>query len=196
MEKLGFNVVLLGQVAAGKDTQADILRKKYAFKPVESGRYWRKIAKEKGERGDWLRRTTSKGLPAPVALMKEFLVENIGKKPKNKDLLFVGNPRLKPEAQLLKKLLTEKGQDFFVIYIGLPDKEIYKRSALRNREAGDTEKRYIQNRITYHKEQVAKTAAYFESLGKLKRINGNQTIEKVTADIEKAIAARRKTVKK
>ena len=191
-ERLGFNLVLLGQVAAGKDTQAKFLLEKYAFKPVESGKYWRKLAKEKSERGEWLRRTMSKGFPAPVALMKEFLVFNIDKKPKNKDLLFVGNPRLKPEAQLLKKIFTEKKQDFFVLYISLPDKDVYARSALRNREAGDIEKKYIQNRINYHKTQVSKTVAYFESLGKLKKINGKQSIEKVLTDIEKAIVGYKK----
>jgi adenylate kinase len=192
MEKLGFNLILLGQIAAGKDTQAELLKDKYAFKPVESGKYWRKILKEKSERGDWLRRTTGKGLPAPVALMKEFLITNIEKKPKNKDLLFVGNPRLKPEAQLLKKLLSEKKQDFFALYITISDKEVYSRSNLRNREAGDVDKKYIQNRIKYHKEQVSKTVAYFDSLGKLKKINGNQPIEKVSQDIEKAIVSYKK----
>jgi len=196
MERLGFNIILLGQIAAGKDTQAEILAKKYALKPVESGKYWRKIEKEKSPRGDWLRRTSGKGLPAPVALMKEFLVENIEKKPKNKDLLFVGNPRLKPEAQLLKKLLAADKQDFFVLYITIPEKEMYLRSALRNREAGDTEKRYIQNRIKYHKDQVSKTVAYFDSLGKLKKIQGKQSIASVAADIEKAVLAYRKKASK
>ena len=187
MEKLGFNLILLGQIAAGKDTQAEVLKKKYAFKPVESGKFWRKVSKEKSARGDLLRKTTAKGFPAPVALMKEFLIANIEKKPKNKDLLFVGNPRLKPEAQLLKKLLAEKKQDFFALYITLPEKEIHNRSSSRNRESGDTDKRYIQNRINYHRDQVSKTVAYFESLGKMKKINGNQSIEKVSQDIEKAI---------
>ena len=193
-ERLGFNVILLGQIAAGKDTQAAILQTKYAFMPVESGKYWRKLMKEKSERGEWLRRTSGKGLPAPVVLMKEFLVTNIEKKPKSKDLLFVGNPRLKPEAQLLKKLLSEKKEKFFAIYLTLPDKEVYARSALRNREAGDVEKKYIQNRITYHKVQVAKTVACFESLGRMKKINGKQPIEKVTQDIEKALRSYAKTL--
>jgi adenylate kinase family enzyme len=34
-ERLGFNIVLLGQIASGKDTQAKILMKKYAMVPGE-----------------------------------------------------------------------------------------------------------------------------------------------------------------
>ncbi|OGI64979.1 hypothetical protein A3A95_02410 [Candidatus Nomurabacteria bacterium RIFCSPLOWO2_01_FULL_39_18] len=193
MKRLGFNIVLLGMIASGKETQANILKKKYALKFVESGVYWRKLLKEKSVDGDWVRRTTGKGSPAPVALMKKFLVREIAKKPKNKDLLFLGNPRLKPEAQLLKKILSKKRQDFFALYISLPDKEVYKRSLKRRTgkmkgiyKVFDT-KKIIGTRIKWHKDQVGKTVKYFQSLKKLKIINGNQPIPKVTKDVLKEI---------
>lgn len=189
-EQLGFHLVLLGQIASGKDTQASILMSRYNFSPVESGKYWRKLEKEDSKDGEWLRRTTSLGKPAPVALMKKFLLENIDKKPKGKDLLFVGNPRLKPEAQLLKKLLSEKKENFFALYITLPDKVIHSRS-LRSDRYDDSEVN-IRRRIKWHKEQVSKSVNYFDSLGKLKKINGNQSIEKVSDDIEKALVYFRK----
>lgn len=184
-ERLGFNLVLLGQIASGKDTQASSLLKKYSFSPVESGKYWRKLEKEDSKDGEWIRRTTRLGKPAPVALMKKFLIDNINNKPKDKDLLFVGNPRLKPEAQLLKKIFTERNEKFFALYITLPEKEIYSRS-LRSDRSDDSEVN-IRRRIKWHKDQVSKSVDYFDSLGKLKKINGNQTIEKVYQDIEKAI---------
>ena len=193
MKKLNFNVVLLGMIASGKDTQAKILMNEYALKPVESGIYWRRLLKEKSADGDWVRRTSGKGLPAPVPLMKKFLVREIDKKPKNKDLLFLGNPRLKPEAQLLKKIMNSRKEDFFAIYVSLPDKEVYKRSM--GRKAGNMEADYkvfdekhlIATRIKWHKDQVGKTVKYFETLKRLKKINGNQPVPKVTMDILKAI---------
>ena len=200
-ERLNFNIVILGMIASGKDTQALILQDKYELHPVESGKYWRKLTKENSPDGQWLRRTVSKGLPAPVELMKKFLVREIDKKPKNKDLIFVGNPRLKPEAQLLKKIMAEKKQQFFALYISLPENKVYERSlgrkAIKNHKlAGmlDTQK-LIASRINWHKKQVLKTVAYFASLKKMKVINGNQPIEKVTADIEKAIVGFKKQLK-
>jgi adenylate kinase len=192
-ERLGFNLILLGQIAAGKETQAAILMDKYNLKPVESGKHWRKLSKAKTPEGELLRKTTSKGFPAPVSLMKKFLISELGKKPKNRDLIFIGNPRLKPEAQLLKKLLHERKEQFFALYISLPDKEIYRRSFAR--KEGDAHSIYsmldvkhiIVNRIKYHKEQVSKTVTYLDSLGKMKKINGNQSVEKVREDIQKAI---------
>lgn len=202
MEKLEFNIVLLGMITSGKDTQAKILAKKYPFKLIESGIYWRKLMKEDSKDGEWLRRTTGKGGPAPVALMKKFLIREISKKPKNKDLLFLGNPRLKPEAQLLKKLLNEKKEDFLAFYITLPDKEVYNRSLKRvNADISShykifDNKKNIATRIKWHKDQVGKTVKYFESLGKLKKINGNQPISKVTKDILKEIESYKKQIEK
>lgn len=183
--RLGFHIVLLGQVAAGKDTQAGFLMNDFALTPVESGKYWRTLAKAKTKEGELLRKTTGKGLPAPVSLMKKFLIEQISKRPLSKDLIFIGNPRLKPEAQLLKKVLENKKEKFCVIYITLPDKEIIKRSSLRKRDALDVV--YIKNRILWHKNQVTKTVSYFDTLGLLKKVSGIGTQEKVRKDVLKNI---------
>jgi adenylate kinase len=189
MKKLGFNIVLLGMITSGKDTQAKILKEKYPLKLVESGAYCRKLLKEKSSEGNLMRKTSGKGKPAPVILIKKFLLKEISKKPKNKDLLFLGNPRLKPEAQLLKKILNKEKQDFIAFYINLPDKEVYLRS--HQRKIGNMKSIYkildsekiIKTRIDYHKKQVSKTVKYFEKLGKMKIINGKQPITKVTKDI-------------
>lgn len=197
-EKLHFHIVLLGQIAAGKDTQAKLLLDRYEFKPVESGKYWRKMLKAKTPDGDLLRRTTGKGWAAPVKLMKKFLETQLAAKPKNKMLLFQGNPRLKPEAQLLQKLLKIRKEPFLAFYISLPDKEIYARSFKRGQKESnvkaiykvfDNDKKLIRNRIKWHKEQVSKTVSYFKSLGHFKKIDGKQSIEKVHQDIEQAIQA-------
>jgi adenylate kinase len=185
-EQLGFNLVLLGQIASGKDTQAKLLQGKYNLIPVESGKYFRELSKANSKDGELLRKTVGVGKPAPVAIMKKFLIEELKKREVGKDLIFIGNPRLKPEAQLLKKLSTHYKENFFALYITLPDKEIYSRSS-RGDRSDDDNKIKIKKRIKWHKDQVSKTVKYFESLKKLKKIKGNQSVEKVSQDIEKAL---------
>ena len=193
MKRLGFNIVLLGMITSGKETQANILKKKYMLKFVETGVYSRKLLQEKSRNGDWARRTTGKGKPLPTILLQKFLIQEIKDKPKNKDLLFLGG-RLKPEAQLLKKIMEKRKEKLLVFYISLPDKEVYKRSLVRR--AGKMKKIYkildskkiISRRIKWHKDQVNKTVKYYQKLGILKKINGNQSIAKVSKDIEKEIS--------
>ena len=200
MKKLGFNLALMGMIASGKETQTKILKKKYPLQSVETGVYTRKLLKEDSPNGEWARRTAGKGWALPVVLMKKFILNEINKKPKNKDLIFIGGPRLKPEAQLVKKIMSERKENLFVLYITLPDKEVYKRSLERKEgnmkniyKVFDT-KKIIKNRIKWHKDQVGKTVKYFEKLGSLKKINGNQPIAKVTKDILNAIEGYKKQI--
>jgi adenylate kinase len=193
-ERLGFNIQIMGIIASGKDTQAGLLMKKYNLQPVSTGLYTRNLLKEKSKDGDLARKGASKGGALPTILMQKFLMEQINNKSKNKDFLFIGGPRLKPEAQLVNKLLKQNGQKLFVVYLTLPDKEVYRRSLKRKEDSKienvykvfDTDK-IIKERIKVHKNQVSKTMNYFEKLKVLKKVNGNQSIEKVTQDIEKAL---------
>src|SRR5688572_18606656 len=107
MKRLGFNIVMLGMIASGKETQANILKKKYPLKFVETGVYSRKLLKEKSKDGEQARKTVAKGLPLPTKLLQKFLVKEFDNKPKNKDLLILGG-RLKPEAQLIMRLMKER----------------------------------------------------------------------------------------
>ncbi len=179
-------------IASGKDTQANKLKRKYALKFIETGTYSRRLLKEKSKDGDLARQTTGKGLPLHTKLIQRFLIEEIKNKPKNKDLLFLGG-RLKPEAQLIKKIMRANNEKFLVFYLSIPDKEVYKRSLDRQKsnikqlyKILDT-KNLIAKRIKWHKEQVGKTVNYYQKLGLVRIINANQPIEKVSNLIEKEI---------
>lgn len=185
MDRLGFDLILLGAPAAGKDTQADILMKRFKFKPVESGKYWRRMMARQDAIGALLRRTSGQGGMTPVRLMKQFISAQLKSVPKNGDLLFIGNPRLKPEAQLLTKLLKAKGRDYLAISIDLPIAQIRARSLKRMRDEQDW--KYVDNRIKMYRLQVRKTLEYFKSQNKLRIVNGHQPIRAVSRDILKFI---------
>src|SRR6185436_12260323 len=116
-KKLGFDLIILGDPASGKDTQAKLLERKFLLKPVESGKYLRGLEKHKTVLGQQVRQAIEKGAPVPVKVIKEFLAANLRLAPKDKNLIFVGTPRLKPEAEFLSKLLSQTDRDFFVIYM-------------------------------------------------------------------------------
>lgn len=185
MKKLGFDLILLGDPTSGKDTQASILTKKYFLSPVESGKQWRKMVQKNDFYGRWLKRTFGKGYPAPVEIVKKFLSDSIKKSSSNKNLIFIGNPRLKPEAQFAVKLLKQYQRDFFVLYLKLPDKEIYRRA--EHRKVQEDNRVNTKRRIDWTKKQVGKTVKYFKGINKLKFVNGKQSIQKVSKDIQSII---------
>ena len=186
MKQLGFDLIILGDSTAGKDTQAGILMKKYALTPVESGKFWRELGKKK-KLSHLIKDRQRRSLPTPVKIIKKFLLESLNRAPKDKDLVFIGAGRLKPEAQYLVKQLRSKNRDFFALYIRLPKTQVIERSVRRGERPEDRDIARINNRIKYYKEQVSKTVKFYQKLKKLKFINGIQTIKQVSQDIEKAI---------
>ncbi len=186
MKKLGFDLILLGDPAAGKDTQAAILRKQYKLTPVETGKYWRSLGKKKNL-GRLLRQRQNLSLPTPVKIINAYIAASVKKAKKNQDFIFIGAARLKPEAQHLVKLLKQSKRDFFVLYIKIPKSEIIVRSFKRGQRAEDRDRRLINNRLKYFKNQVSKTVNYYKQMKKLKFISGNQSIPAVSKDIQKAI---------
>jgi adenylate kinase len=186
MRRLGFDLIILGSPVSGKDTQANLLMNHYELKPIRSGVFLRNLFKNPKYK-KILDKTYGKGLPAPSSIIDKFIKDSVDAAPKSKNLLFVGTPRLKNEAVLLKKQLDKKKRDFFAIYIKLSDKEITKRSFHRGRESHDKDIEYIKNRIAYHKKEVKKTVDYFKKMKKLKYIDGGQPVLKVTRDIQLAI---------
>jgi adenylate kinase len=187
MKRLGFDIILLGAPAAGKNTQADLLMKQYALNPIETGKYLRGLMKKDNAIARKLKETTGVGNPAPVRIIKDFITDRVRHANGRKNLLFIGNPRLKPEAQYLKKLLDGKRRDFLAFYITLPEKEILDRVVKRNENRTDDSLRFAKNRIRYHDVQVKKTIGYFTKLGKIRLIKGDQPIGKVYSDIKRAI---------
>jgi adenylate kinase family enzyme len=174
MKQLGFDLIILGDSTAGKDTQALLLAKKYNVKLARSGEYLRKYKAKHYVQGG----------VAPTKLILPFLNDSLrGLKP-SQNIIFVGAARLKPEAQYLVKLLDQKKRNFFAIYIRLPKKEIIRRSLNRSARLEDRDINLINKRIKYYKEQVSKTVKFYQTLKKIKFVNGNQSIKAVSAAID------------
>ena len=166
MKRLGFDLIILGSPVSGKDTQADLLMSHYELKPVRSGVYLRKL-RHNPRYKQAFSQTYDNGLPIPSKIINEFITKSVRNAPKSRNLVFVGTPRLKNEAVLLKKLLDKKKRDFFALYIRLPDQEVKRRSLHRDREKHDLDIKFIKSRIRYHRKEVMETVKYFQKFKKI-----------------------------
>jgi len=185
MKKLNFDLILLGDPTSGKDTQGRLLNKIYKSRLAQSGVYLRNLIRKKKAAAD-LVKSYNRGLPVPSKYIDQFLKDSL-LKAGSRSVIFVGTPKLKREAEFLVKNFKKQGRDFFVIYIKLPLKLILKRSHLRNRENLDIKRNLLKNRINYHKKEVGETVNYFRSLNKIRFVQGNKPIAKVTKELVKII---------
>ncbi|MBU6447602.1 nucleoside monophosphate kinase [Patescibacteria group bacterium] len=176
------NIILLGDPAAGKATQAQNLMKKFRLYDLDMGRELRRI--DVKTKNPSLRRelaaTLNKGKLTPTKLVREIFKQVIGSVPKNKGILFDGTPKMIGEARLVKKILDANGRrNVKVIYLSIPQAETLKRMVGRreyfkgkySKRADDTPAA-LKNRIRYYHKNIAGVKKYFAEIYGLHSISG------------------------
>jgi adenylate kinase len=188
------NLILLGDPAAGKGTQAARLAKTYGWYNFDMGREVRKPAVR--AKFDYAK-TTGSGNLTPTAIVRSILHHTIHTVPARQGILFNGHPKMIGEARLAAKWLTDAGRsDPFVIYLNIPAAETLCRAAKRTVRVGgklvrreDDSGRALMNRRRYYREQVAQVVAFFKKKYKFKKISGmgseREVYGRIVAAIEK-----------
>ncbi len=190
MNKKSFNLILLGDPASGKATQAARLVKKYRFYDFDMGRELRKPA----VRAQYdFARTTGVGKLTPTQVVRDILRRVIRAVPRGQGILFDGHPKMIGEAKLVARLLKQNGRSNpLVLYLSVPVSETIKRAGKRREYAGgklakrsDDRERAIKNRRRYYEQQVARVVKFFRERYTFRRISGLGT----RAEVWKRIAA-------
>ncbi len=193
------NIILLGDPAAGKATQAKYLLSKYKLLDLDMGREMRHILKGKGSAGikKVLKETTNKGKLAPTAIVRAIHKEKILKAPKNKGILFDGTPKMIGEAKLVFKWMQQvkrTPETVIALYLHIPEKEVLKRAKNRveyykgkfSKRPDDT-KDSLKNRIKYYRKNIAEVVSFFKGKYNYKEINGLGSRAEVRKRIQKVI---------
>lgn len=189
-----FNLILLGDPAAGKGTQAARLAKSYSLYNFDMGREVRKPAVR--ARFDYAK-TTGSGNLTPTAIVRDILRHTIQNTPSAHGILFNGHPKMIGEARLTAKWLREADRsDPLVIYLHIPAAETLRRAAKRVVRVGgrlvrreDDSGQALINRRKYYHEQVAQVVAFFKRKYVFKKISGmgteREVYERIVAAIER-----------
>ncbi|MHB8647689.1 MAG: adenylate kinase family protein, partial [Thermomicrobiales bacterium] len=108
-------------------------------------------------------------------------------RPDLRGVIFDGFPRTVAQAASLDTFLQSRGEQVdAVVYIDAPRPVLVERMMGRGR-ADDT-REAAEERLRLYEEKTAPLLALFDRRGIVHRINGDQTVEAVTADIIAALA--------
>lgn len=186
--KKPYTIVVLGRSGSGKGEQVKRLERK--LKPVlaiHTGARFRVLSAKKTPTGRIARSFLAQGNLAPAWLAEYMWVDMLMQEfDANKNVIFDGSPRMKEEARLLDEVLGWFGRHTVVaLYIDVSEKEVTRRLILRGR--GDDRPAAIKNRLAFFNKNVMPSIQYYKKTKRLIRINGEQTMEKVFADICRAL---------
>ena len=105
-------------------------------------------------------------------------------------MIFDGFPRTIAQAEALKKMLAERGQEVSVMLdLDVPEEELMTRLIKRGQESGraDDNEETIKKRLTVYHSQTAPLIDWYKNEGKYQHIQGLGTMEGIFADIVAAV---------
>lgn len=186
-DKRPINIILLGDPAAGKATQSNLLVKKYKLFDLDMGKELRKITSKRVRDKYRLAQTIDKGKLAQTGIVRDIMYEKIHQQPKSKGIIFDGTPKMIGEARLLSQWLKDLNRrDPVVLYLSLPVSESAKRMGTRveyfygkfSKRADDSDKA-LQNRIKYYRKNIKEVIKFFKTKYVFKKIDSGGSIQEI-----------------
>jgi adenylate kinase len=211
-------MILIGPPGAGKGTQAAQLRDELGLPHVASGDLFRENLKNKTELGKQASAYMERGELVPDDITIAMVMERLSRPDCAKGALLDGFPRTIAQAKALDEALAKKGLKIHVVpLISVPDEvlverlsgrrlcrlcgETYhvdynppKRPGVCDKDGGELYQRdddkpeTVKNRLKVYWEQTSPLVEYYNDQGVLVRVNGNQPIDLVEAELRAAVA--------
>ncbi len=187
--------VFFGIIGSGKGTQIDLLKKffkdKYNQENVYAypGAMYRKLVGEGNHFGNLVKASLDRGELQPDLLTTSLVVNVlINSYTPEKVLFFDGYPRTIEQSKSFETLLDIlKITEVEIIYIELSKEEAMRRNLARGRTDDTIDA--INKRFDEYINNVVPAMKYFENMSNysIHKINGEQSIEAVHADIIKSL---------
>ena len=184
------NIVIFGAPGSGKGTQSERIVEKYGINHISTGDVLRAEIKNGTELGKTAKGYIDQGQLIPDELMIDILASVFDSFKDSKGVIFDGFPRTIAQAEALKKMLAERGQDVSVMVdLEVPEDELMVRLIKRGKDSGraDDNEETIKKRLHVYHSQTAPLIDWFKNEKKYQHINGLGTMEGIFAEICEAI---------
>ena len=212
-------IIMLGAPGAGKGTQANKIAEKYQIPHVSTGDIFRSNIKEGTELGRKAKEYMDQGALVPDQLTIGMLMDRIQKDDCKDGYVLDGFPRTIPQAESLKKAITEMSEQIdFAINIDVSDEDIINRMSGRraciacgatyhivynpSKVPGicdvcgselvlrdDDKPETVKKRLSVYHAQTRPLIDYYKEAGVLVNVDGTQALNKVFSDITDILGA-------
>ena len=184
------NIVIFGAPGSGKGTQSERIVEKYGINHISTGDVLRAEIKNGTALGKTAKGYIDQGQLIPDELMIDILASVFDSFKDSKGVIFDGFPRTIAQAEALKKMLAERGQDVSVMVdLEVPEDELMVRLIKRGKDSGraDDNEETIKKRLHVYHSQTAPLIDWYKNEKKYQHINGLGTMEGIFAEICEAI---------
>ena len=184
------NIVIFGAPGSGKGKQSERIVEKYGINHISTGDVLRAEIKNGTELGKTAKGYIDQGQLIPDELMIDILASVFDSFKDSKGVIFDGFPRTIAQAEALKKMLAERGQDVSVMLdLEVPEDELMVRLIKRGKDSGraDDNEETIKKRLHVYHSQTSPLIDWYKNEKKYQHINGLGTMDGIFADICEAV---------
>ncbi|TPI32750.1 adenylate kinase [Mesorhizobium sp. B3-1-9] len=191
-------LILLGPPGAGKGTQAQRLVEKHGIPQLSTGDMLRAAVQAGTEVGKRAKAVMDAGELVSDAIVNAIVAERIDQPDCAKGFILDGYPRTLVQADAVEAMLAERGIALdTVIELVVDDKALVGRIVKRAEDAKaagqpvrkDDNPAVFEERLREYYKKTAPLIGYYYAKGKLKTVDGMASIDAVTAEIGKVLAA-------
>ena len=212
-----FNLILLGPPGAGKGTQASRIVDEYGVPHISTGDILRTAVKNQTQMGLEAKKYMDAGELVPDSVVIGIVKERLQEPDTAKGFLMDGFPRTIPQAEALDRALTSLDRAVNKTIVILVDEEELVRRLTGRRicrscqtpfhvvfnppkvegvcdkcggelyQRDDDTETTVRNRLEVYRNQTEPLIDYYDKQGVVARIDGEQTPDRVYADIRGAL---------
>ncbi len=169
-------ILVSGPQGSGKTTQAMIIAGRYKLCYVSVGDILRSEYNHQSRVGKAAKEALLSGELADDSLVAKLVKKKLAEENCENSFVSDSYPRSVHQLEVFNPAFTK------VFYLKVSDQEAINRLLKRHRE--DDTPELIQKRLSIYHQVTEPLLAYYKALDKLIEINGEQTIEKVSEEIE------------
>ncbi len=211
-------LILLGPPGAGKGTQATIVSQELGLAHIASGDLFRQALERGNELGLLAKSYMERGELVPDEITIRMILERVAAPDCSQGFILDGFPRTLEQAKALDQVLIESGKTIDkAVYIKVSTQELLRRLSgrwlCRNcqtpyniltsppRETGrcdhcggelyqrpDDNPESVQRRLEVYLAETMPLIEYYEKMGKLVEVNGEQAMGEVSRELMAALA--------
>lgn len=183
-------ILLLGAPGSGKGTQGQLLAARLAIPKIATGDILRAAMKAATPLGRDAKRYYDAGKLVPDAIILDLIKHELAKPEAQAGAIFDGFPRTAAQAELVDKILAQRGQRVtHVLLLDVPEEELVRRLHTRAMQEGriDDSPEAIRTRLVVYQKDTAPLIAYYGQRGNVHRVPGVGSIEEIAQQIKRMI---------
>ncbi len=183
-------IVLMGAPGAGKGTQAKLLQERLGIPQVSTGDLFRYNLKNDTELGQLAKGYMEAGELVPDSVTVAMVKDRLSQGDAASGAILDGFPRSPAQAEAFAEMLSEMEDNVDIVPVVHVDKEELVRRLLKRAELegrADDNEETIRTRMRVYEESTAPLIDFYEAKGLVQRINGQQSVEDVSAELLQAV---------